>query len=244
MHALEQQQLGNFWAASGATKMLSTWIPDFELQVATFDNLYISTDTLETSDVTTTNPALFLYQSGYLTIKSVEDGMYRLAIPNNEVSKAIYEVVMPALMLRSMSETTTEQMQLRQQMMKGNVEGISHSLKALVADVPYSNKKLSSIDMEERYRLIISSLFRVLGFRVEVERMMANGRIDILVYTPQIIYVIELKLTKNGGVLAAEAQIKDRGYIEPFLADGRRVMTMAIELDDNGKGLVQVRGSE
>jgi hypothetical protein len=244
MHALEQQKLGNFWAASGATKMLSTWIPDFELQVATFDNLYISTDTLETSDVTTTNPALFLYQSGYLTIKSVEDGMYRLAIPNNEVSKAIYEVVMPALMLRSMSETTTEQMQLRQQMMKGNVEGISHSLKALVADVPYSNKKLSSIDMEERYRLIISSLFRVLGFRVEVERMMANGRIDILVYTPQIIYVIELKLTKNGGVLAAEAQIKDRGYIEPFLADGRRVMTMAIELDDNGKGLVQVRGSE
>jgi hypothetical protein len=38
-----------------------------------------------------------LYQFGYLTIKDVEDDMYRLAIPNNEVSKAIYEVVLPAL---------------------------------------------------------------------------------------------------------------------------------------------------
>lgn len=240
MHALDQQKLSNIWAASGATKLLSTWIPNFELQAATFDHLYIAADTLETSDITTTNPALFLYQSGYLTIKDVEDGMYRLAIPNNEVSKAIYEVVLPALTLRSMAETASEQMLLRQHLIAGDIDGIFHSLRALVADVPYSNKKLSSIDMEERYRLLISSLIRVLGFRVEVEHMMAKGRIDIVVWTPQIIYVMELKLQNNGGLAAAQAQIQDKGYIVPFLADGRQVIALAIELDNNGLGVLNI----
>lgn len=36
------------------------------------------------------------------------------------------------------------------------------------------------MDMEERYRLIISSILNAIGFRVDVERMMANGRIDII----------------------------------------------------------------
>lgn len=64
--------------------------------------------------------------------------------------------------------------------------------------MPYSNKKLASMDMEERYRLIMSTIFNAIGFRVEVERMIATGRIDMVVTTDNYIYVIELKLAKNG----------------------------------------------
>lgn len=49
-------------------------------------------------------------------------------------------------------------------------------MKALVADVPYSNKKLESMDMEERYRLILSTILNAIGFRVEVEHMLSTGR--------------------------------------------------------------------
>ena len=41
-------------------------------------------------------------------------------------------------------------------------------LKALIADVPYSNKKLASMDMEERYRLVMSTIFNSIGCRVAV----------------------------------------------------------------------------
>ena len=112
------------------------------------------------------------------------------------------------------------------------------ALKALIADVPYSNKKMASMDMEERYRLIMSTIFRALGFRVEVERMLATGRIDMIVEVPSIIYVLELKLSNNGGISAAESQIKEKSYTEPFKADKRKVIALAIELDDRGKGLV------
>lgn len=68
------------------------------------------------------------------------------------------------------------------------------ALRALIADVPYSNKKLASMDMEERYRLIISTILNAIGMRVDVERMLSTGRIDILVRATRYIYVIELKL--------------------------------------------------
>ena len=120
----------------------------------------------------------------------------------------------------------------------GNLPEAMKCLKALIADVPYSNKKLASMDMEERYRLIMSTIFNAIGCRVQVEKMLATGRIDLVVTTIHYIYVIELKLTKNGGISAAEKQIIDHNYLEPFKADKRKVVGLAIELDDLGKGLL------
>lgn len=68
--------------------------------------------------------------------------------------------------------------------------------------------------------------------------MIATGRIDMVVGTTQYIYVLELKLSDNGGVDAAAEQIRAKQYAEPFKADKRKVIALAIELDDRGKGLV------
>ena len=111
-------------------------------------------------------------------------------------------------------------------------------MRALIADVPYSNKKLASMDMEERYRLIISTILNAIGIRVEVERMLATGCIDLVAWTSRYIYVFELKLSNNGGIAAAAQQIKEAGYLEPFKADKRKVIGLAVELDSKGKGLV------
>lgn len=92
--------------------------------------------------------------------------------------------------------------------------------------------------MEERYRFIISCILRSIGLRVEVEHMMTGGRIDIVAWAMNAIYVIELKLKNNGGLEAAKSQILANLYAEPFKGDGREVIPLAIELDDNGKGLL------
>lgn len=64
--------------------------------------------------------------------------------------------------------------------------------------------------------------------------MIATGRIDMVVETSTFIYVLELKLSNNGGVDA----VADKQYAEPFKADKRKVIALAVELDDLGKGLV------
>ena len=238
INALADSKLKNYWASSGATSMLPKFVDNMELKLRNFDPCTILRQTIETSDVTGGGAELFLYQSGYLTIKGYQMGVYILGFPNSEVRQALYETVLPALTLRGNSDIQSIQSDLLLAIQLGNLPEAMKCLKALIADVPYSNKKLASMDMEERYRLIMSTVFNAIGCRVEVEKMIATGRIDMVVETTQYIYVLELKLSDNGGVDAAAEQIRAKQYAEPFKADKRKVIALAIELDDRGKGLV------
>ncbi len=238
INALDSLDIRNFWAASGATSLLPKFVDNMELRMKNFEGCRIMRNTLEMSDVTGGGAELFLYQSGYLTIKDCDEFGYTLGFPNEEVKQALYETVLPALTLRSESDIQSLQANLYAQMGMGQVDNAMKSLKALIADVPYSNKKLASMDMEERYRLIISTIFNAIGLKVEVEKMIATGRIDMTVQTSRYIYVIELKLRNNGGKEAATLQILDCQYMEPFKADNRQVIGLGIELDEEGKGLL------
>ena len=83
--------------------------------------------------------------------------------------------MLPALAMRRNGDIQSAQAMLTVHLRNGNLPEAKKLLKALIADVPYSNKKLASMDMEERYRLIMSTIFNAIGFRVEVERMRSTG---------------------------------------------------------------------
>ena len=238
INALADSSLKNYWASSGSTSMLLKFVDDMEIRLNDFDHSALLGTTIETSDVTGGGAELFLYQSGYLTIKGYMNGTYLLGIPNFEVKQALNEIVLPALSMRKSNDIQSSQAFLNLYLNMGSLPEAMKCLKALVADVPYSNKKLASMDMEERYRLILSTILNAIGCRVEVEKMISTGRIDMVVETNNFIYVLELKLSNNGGIDAAAEQIKSRQYAEPFKADKRKVIALAIELDDSGKGLV------
>ena len=238
INALAQSKLRNFWASSGATSLLSKFVKDIEIRLNDFEDCVILRNVIEMSDVTGGGAELFLYQSGYLTFKSVEGNVYHLGFPNEEVKQALYECVLPALTMRLETDTQSLQAQLYLYLENCDLEKAMKALRALIADVPYSNKKLASMDMEERYRLIISTILNAIGMRVDVERMLSTGRIDILVRATRYIYVIELKLKNNGGKEAAVQQILANQYMEPFQADKRQVVGLGIELDETGKGLL------
>ena len=238
VNALAQAKLKNFWAASGATTLLPKFVDDIEIDLERFEECYIDRETLELSDVVEGGAELFLYQSGYLTIKSYEDEIYTLGFPNEEVRRALYKMVVPALTMRTNSKIISTQTLLAKMLRDGKVIEAMKHLKALIADVPYSNKKLESMDMEERYRLIISTLLNAIGMKVEVEKMIATGRIDIVAKSPRFIYVIELKLSNNGGKKAGADQIRQNQYLAPYQSDKRKVIGLSIELDDLGKGLL------
>ena len=238
INALADSDLKNYWASSGATSLLPKFVDDMEIRLKDFDHSALLGTIIETSDVTGGGAELFLYQSGYLTIKGYINGTYLLGIPNFEVRQALNEIVLPTLAMRKNNDLQSTQAFLNVHLSLGNLPEAMKCLKALIADVPYSNKKLASMDMEERYRLIMSTIFNAIGCRVEVEKMIATGRIDMVVETTNFIYVLELKLSNNGGVDAATEQMKAKQYAEPFKADKRKVIALAIELDDMGKGLV------
>ena len=238
INSLTDKKIKNYWASSGSTSLLPKFVDDMELRLKNYDPCTLMATVAETSDVTGGGSELFLYQSGYLTIKDYQMGVYILGFPNHEVRQALYEIVLPTLTMKRSAEIQSVQAGLILALQMGNLPEAMKCLKALIADVPYSNKKLASMDMEERYRLVMSTIFNAIGCWVEVEKMIATGRIDMVVGVAHYIYVLELKLSNNGGIAAAGQQIKSKHYADPFKADKRKVIALAVELDEQGKGLV------
>ena len=238
VNALHKGEIRNYWASSGATSLLPKFVDDMEIHIEDFDQCYLDADTIKTSDVSCGGAELFLYQSGYLTIKSTQDDIYTLGFPNTEVRQALSKFVIPALTMRSINNVLSTQSRLKVHLYNCNLPEAMKCLKALIADVPYSNKKLQSMDMEERYRLIISTILNAIGLQVQVEHMLSTGRIDIVAKAPRYVYIMELKLSNNGGLLAAGKQIEEKGYAQPFTDNvHRQPVCLAIELDHEGKGL-------
>ena len=91
INALKHKRVSNYWAASGATSLLPKFVSNMELRLGKFNNCSILRNTLETSDVTAGGAELFLYQSGYLTIKHADEFGYILCFPNEEVKQALYD---------------------------------------------------------------------------------------------------------------------------------------------------------
>ncbi len=100
INALSDSDLKNYWASSGATSMLPKFVDDLEIRLKDFDHSALLSTIIETSDVTGGGSELFLYQSGYLTIKGYMNGTYLLGIPNFEVRQALNEIVLPTLAMR------------------------------------------------------------------------------------------------------------------------------------------------
>ncbi len=64
-------------------------------------------------------------------------------------------------------------------------------------------------------------MLKLMGQQVDVERHTSNGRIDVLIQTPEYVYIIELKRDRDPS--NALDQISDKGYDWPFSAGNRKV---------------------
>ena len=98
-------------------------------------------------------------------------------------------------------------------------------LEALFADGNYQ-----IIGDEEIYfQNTLYVFFKLLGFYVDVERHTTDGRMDILMQTPEYIYLMELK--KNQSATIALQQIEEKGYALPFAADPRSLFKIGINFN-------------
>ena len=121
INAMSDKKLRNYWASSGATSLLPKFIDDMEIRLNDFDHCALLSSIIESSDVTGGGPELFLYQSGYLTIKGYMNGTYLLGIPNFEVRQALNEIVLPTLSMRKGNDIQSPQAFLNLYLNMGNL---------------------------------------------------------------------------------------------------------------------------
>jgi hypothetical protein len=74
-----------------------------------------------------------------------------------------------------------------------------------------------------------------MGFYVQVEYPTSQGRIDVIIKTPDYIYIIECKL--DGSADEALQQIVANNYAAPFAGDPRPLFRIGVNFSTKTRGV-------
>ena len=232
LKAFNNRVFENNWASDGATLLLPTILKENNIDIEQMDNVTVGRTELETSDYLLSKPAVSLYQMGYLTIKDFDEWNYTLGFSNAEVRQTMSDIVLPNVMPELNSSMRANALgRMASAMDRGDGDTAMEYVSQLVAAAPYDNQKNKVL--ESHFQFLLSMMFYSVGFNVQQEVRVAAGRIDMVVTTRHQLYVIELKLSSNGGAFAAMEQMEARRYVDAYSAEYRQLNQLAIELDSD-----------
>lgn len=226
MNALDNSEISSYWCASGIPTLLSKSLRNADYDLKQLNNTQVTKEALENLSVYQTDPVALFYQTGYLTIKcyDVSTRLYTLGYPNREIERGIFNDVLN-LYIPSTPYAGADINHMRQALLRGNPEDFVARLKAYLSGIP-SELRINVSKYENYYHTVFYCIASLIGLDVNVEYNTSRGFIDMLIRTPEYIYIIELKV--NGSATIAMRQIEKMGYAEPFATDSRTLYLIGL----------------
>ena len=220
------------WSRSGQTSAVINYFTNNQLAEKDYENVEdVSEEDLDVCGLEDIRPIAMLYQSGYLTIKDFQDGVFTLGIPDEEVRRAFN-----SQLVQKFTEKKDDQYRNAtcRALKQANFDTFFGNLSDLYAHLTYGPKEERV--QEFSFQRILYVLLTASGFfRVTAEDRQAQGRADLVAETPERVFVFELKV--DGTPQEALAQIKEKGYAEPYRHSGKEVHLIGLSFDGETRRL-------
>ena len=117
---------------------------------------------------------------------------------------------------------------LKKALLRNDIPAFCELLKSMLANIPYN----LHISQERYYHSIFQLLGSLLSFDTQSEILTDKGRIDIVMTTPDHIYIFELKL--NSTPEAALKHIEDNKY---YLSKDKAIILVGLSFNRENKKL-------
>ena len=234
--AFNDNKLSNYWYDSGTPSFLVRQMQHFGTDVMSLDRMEVFASEFDQPTEAMQSALPLLYQSGYVTIKDYEPETetYTLSIPNREVRIGYTEGLLPIYTgLEAGRVKAGFAMKFWQALKRKDVEQAMFDLQAYMAGIPYVEgfkKKLKDVATAEGfYVYTLYLIFSTLNFCVRTQVKCAGGRVDMVVWMPDTVYVFEMKV--NGTANEALRQIDSHDYALPYQVDGRKVVKVGVKFN-------------
>jgi len=231
--ALKTGALANYWESTGQSTMIVNRLRKADSIPADLNGIAVTRTQLDVCAAETMPLPALLYQGGYLTISEViDDNMFRLGIPNNEISNSLSEGYVSTILDAGMSDWTEQLAEARSGLKAQGVETLlKKNLKAAFAAVPHE-WKIAGEREAKRYFLLFMKL---IGADISGERQSARGRADAVLQDKGGVYVFEFKYGRS----AKEAlrQARTREYANPWLDGALPVFYVGVNYDPERRGI-------
>lgn len=208
LNCLSDRNFGNYWFETATPPFLLHRMRSERRDPMTYDYYEGAILGMEPTTARQVSTVDLLYQTGYLTIKGVTQGVrrtsYTLGWPNDEVKDSFYESL-----LREYSGHTLDGaivLALTESLRENDIARFFSAFNKVLASIPYS----LFTDKESYYHSLLHVALQLTGSVVHSEKQVSSGRIDIVCEIEGKIYIFECKL--DASAASALEQIKSRGY--------------------------------
>jgi hypothetical protein len=237
LNAFTDCDLNSYWFQTGtpsfAISMMKAHKGEWSFDIDDIDHLPpVNLSEFSTPLEQATKPLPFLYQSGYLTIKSYpgRGDKYILGVPNAEVRIGLLKNLIPLYTAMDSDKVYNVATDISLAFDDGDYDTALSLVRSFLAGIPVLQGEESSLQdiraRESYYHKHLFIVFRMLHDDAWAEVQQAVGKPDIVVRTRKYIYIIEVKLDSTPQV--ALRQIEEKQYAVPYLMDGREIVKLGV----------------
>ena len=224
-----------YWSESGTPSFLIKLMDkQHDFIFKKYQDLF---ERVETFNIDNLSLANVLYNAGYITV--VEMGKYGNAVfdyTNKEVEISLNEHITQHYYNYSSRFETPHYYKAAQAFEDNNIELAMQIFDSMLKSIPsnlFVKKKNGSRDYEKSYHLIFHLLFSCIGSTIRSEVSIATGRIDCAITTSKYNYIVELKTDQTAEIALNQIEVKE--YYKPYLAEGKPIILIGININTSKK---------
>jgi hypothetical protein len=232
LNAFSDNKFGNYWFASGTPTFLVNLLREKEYDLTQLEGLEVDPSVFSTFEIDRLRIEALLFQTGYLTISDIRDGIYRLTYPNQEVRTSFSKSLLYAVGDGIEDRASSQVLQLTRHLQREALPAFFDAMTAIFASIPYT---LAARRTEAYFHTIFYLALTASGADAISELLTNRGRIDMAVHFPDKVYLLEFKCNQSAAV--ALEQIRAKGYAERYRSSGRRVIAIGINFDTTTRNI-------
>jgi hypothetical protein len=253
LNAFAANRLDDYWFQTGTPTfvidMLKARKGQWKFDIEEIDGtIPLSLSDFNTPLEQADDPIPFLYQAGYLTIRSYDEvyDSYVLGVPNTEVRVGLVKNLIPLYSAMNARDSFNTAKRMSVDLCQGNYDSALRMVQSFLAAVPFMEGDREILANQEQreayYHRLLFIIFSLLhnGARAQVRQ--AVGMPDIVVTTRQYIYIIEVKLDSTPE--AALQQIEEKHYAAPYLTEGKQIIKLGVNFSSATRTLGEWKRGE
>ncbi|MEN8122328.1 MAG: AAA family ATPase [Bacteroidota bacterium] len=231
MNFFSKRDFRNYWFSTGTPTMLMDIIKEQKLTAFDIEESYTSSEILDKYDFKNIKFSSLLFQTGYLTIDSINirNRRIKLDYPNNEVREAFSKHILAEQTRMYLDESQSLLFKIIDSFIDNKIDVLIGYLNTLFKNIPYSLVE----NKESYFHSLFYLVVKLTGFEIETEVLTIDGRIDAVIKTDSHIYIVEFKI--NQSAKKAIGQINDKEYQLKYTDDKRPVSLLGINFDTEKK---------
>lgn len=230
----DSKRFSAHWFETGTPTFLINLIKQRQFDLSNLEEINVTEQSFSSFDIEDFPTLPLLYQTGYLTIKSIlpQINAFCLGFPNREVSQAFSENLLTTF-ASSKAECNKLLVEVAENLFTNpwDYSNFFEIMQKLFALIPYD----LYVKQEKHFHSLFYLIIKLAGFQINAEIHTQQGRADAILETNDRIIIFEFKMNENPQ--NAIDQIQQKKYHEVYLSRQLPIYLVGINFNSQQRAI-------